>query len=191
MKLSFPVHGTQNAFYLMQYNWAIKKKKKVILDWPQHLHFNDRCANCCVYVALSIHFHLHFYSSLHPPSTLSLSYCVSFLVKAQLFAICLSHPFAGTPSMKTRQFGVKWRQASIWAYVCMCACVCVCVCVWTRQGKVRALVGGHVRTVTQKWKLLPWTHTQTSVCVCVCVCVCVYVCAHLPVCTHDNVKVTL
>lgn len=58
-----------------------------------------------------------------PPRTLPLSYRVSFLVKAQLFAICLSHPFAGTLSMKTRQFGVKWMRAGIGACVWMCVCV--------------------------------------------------------------------
>ena len=133
----------------------LSDKKDVILDWPPDLHFNDRWANCYVYVALSLHFHLHFYSSLHPPSTLSLSYCVSLLVKAQLFAICLSHPFAGTPSMKTRQFGVKWRQASIWAYVYVCVCVCV---------SVSLCVGVCVCVCVYVW-----------VCVCVCVCVCGWV----------------
>lgn len=46
------------------------------------------------------------------------------LVKVQLFAICLSHPFTRTPSMKTGQFGVKWRQTFLRATVCVCVCVC-------------------------------------------------------------------
>lgn len=97
--------SSKNTWITVSY-WVIMEhqleaeKKDVVPDLSEALDFSDRWANCYVYVALSLHFHLHFCSSLHPPSTLSLSYRVSFLVKMQLFAICLSHPFAGTPSRK-------------------------------------------------------------------------------------------
>lgn len=106
--------GKRKSWGILPCAGQCRVKMNETLELPQYLHFNDQLANCYVCVVLSLH--LHFFSS---PNSFLLSYCVFFLVKAQLFAICLSHPFAGTPSMKMRQFGVKWGQARIWTYLCI------------------------------------------------------------------------
>lgn len=35
----------------------LSRKTHVILEWPKDLHFNDRWANCHVYIVISLHLH--------------------------------------------------------------------------------------------------------------------------------------
>lgn len=98
---------------------------------------------------------------------------VSLLVKAQLFAICLSHPFDGTPSMKTGQFGVKWRQARVLAHAG----------VWGESWERSSCWGGGGRRGSKepsryKWKLKSWTCTG-------CLHVCVPTSLHTRWCQSD------
>lgn len=102
---------------------------------------------------------------LLPPSALNSFFILLCLLPCQGAIIC------NLPKSSIC-WDAKHENEAIWCKmeagrhlsICMCVCECIWVC---RQGKrtVQALVGGHARTVTQKWKWMPRTHT---------ICVCVY-----------------
>lgn len=109
--------SSKNTWITVSY-WVIMEhqleaeKKDVVPDLFEALDFSDRWANCYVYVALSP-FPSPFL--LLPPSTLNSFSILPSLLPCQDAIICNlpKSSICWDTKQKTRQFGVKWRQAGV------------------------------------------------------------------------------